>query len=215
MVADTKTTRKTFKPKTNRVKITCRKDSPESSCQPPTASPARIISLTQGQFAIVDADMYDYLSQWKWYTKKKKYTYYAVRNIGKSPNQRQVFMHHEILNCIIGKEVDHINNRGYDNRRINIRCCTHTQNNQNRHNTSPHHYKGISWNKDHKKWLVRIQHNGKAIHIGYYDNDIEAARAYDKNALELFGEFAYLNFPLASPCRSTRRPSFWSFLRRK
>ena len=52
MVADTKTTRKTFKPKTNRVISTCRKDSPESSCQPPTASPARSISFLIVVFAV-------------------------------------------------------------------------------------------------------------------------------------------------------------------
>ena len=49
--------------------------------------------------------------------------------------------------------------------------------------------------KEHKKWRCRIKINNKSIHIGCFTDEIEAAKTYDKKAAELFGEFAYLNFP--------------------
>lgn len=190
MVADTKTTRKTFKPKTNRVINTCRKDSPESSCQPPTASPARFIPLTQGYFTIVDDFNFEWLNQWKWcsQTSKSGYTY-ATRG----ENGKTIRMHRQILNCSDSEHTDHINHNTLDNRIINIRKCTIAQNQYNampRAGTSQ--YKGVY--RQHNKWHAEIVHKDKHYHLGYYNNEIKAAKAYDAKALELFGEFAYTNF---------------------
>ena len=55
-------------------------------------------------------------------------------------------------------------------------------------------YKGISWHKLSNKWQAYIRINRKKIHLGVFDNEITAAKAYDKQAKRLFGEFAYLNF---------------------
>jgi hypothetical protein len=67
-----------------------------------------------------------------------------------------------------GLEVDHINMDGLDNRRANLRICTHQENNLNkkisRNNTSG--YKGVSWDKWHKKWRSYISVNGKMIRLG-------------------------------------------------
>ena len=93
--------------------------------------------------------------------------------------------------------VDHINGNPLDNRKSNLRICTNAENQRNRgvnkNNTSG--YKGVCWAKQNKKWKARIKHNGKLIHLGYYKDKEEAARAYDKKAKELHGEYAYLNFP--------------------
>ncbi len=56
-------------------------------------------------------------------------------------------------------------------------------------------YKGVSLFGRDSKWKAQIQVDGKKRHLGYFDDKIEAAKAYDRAALELHGEFAVLNFP--------------------
>jgi len=93
--------------------------------------------------------------------------------------------------------VDHINGNPLDNRKSNLRICTHAENSNNtgprKNNTSG--YKGVYWAKRNKRWLAQITHNGKQVYIGHYKDKEEAARAYDAKAKEFQGEFAYLNFP--------------------
>lgn len=151
------------------------------------------IPLSQGQFAIVDDWNYEWLSRYKWYAKKDKYTYYAVRN-SNTKNNKLIFMHREIIKTPPNKQTDHRNGNGIDNREENIRICTGSQNNQNCHRVwGKSKFKGVSWYKRYKKWLASIGFNGKAINCGYYDSEIEAAKAYNTKAKELFGEFARLN----------------------
>ena len=106
-------------------------------------------------------------------------------------------MHRAILNAPKGLLVDHIDGNGLNNRKSNLRLCTFAQNAHNsrpRRNSSSR-YKGVCWHKLKKKWTVSIYKGGKRTYLGYYDDEIEAALAYDRKAEELFGEFAYLNFP--------------------
>jgi hypothetical protein len=106
-------------------------------------------------------------------------------------------MHRQVTNAPKGLVVDHINHNGLDNRRANLRLCTKQQNNCNsrsfRHKTS--NYKGVFKEKGSKKFRAYIRFNKKPVHIGMFELEIDAAKAYDKKAKELFGEFAYLNFP--------------------
>jgi len=91
------------------------------------------------------------------------------------------------------KELDHINHNKSDNRICNLRECTRSQ---NRANTLPHKnrkYKGIYFDKRCGKYRVQIGHNNKLYYLGRFDTPELAARAYNAKALELFGEFAYLN----------------------
>ena len=106
-----------------------------------------------------------------------------------------ISMHRIILDAPEGMYCDHKNHNGLDNRRCNLRLCTNAQNQYNRRLQTgcSSVYKGVCWNKEKKRWQAEIQFEGKAIHIGYYDYQIDAAIAYDDRALELFGEFAYLN----------------------
>lgn len=151
------------------------------------------ISLTQGKFAIVDDDDYEQLSRWKWYALKRRETFYAVR---KYKRKTMIFMHRQILQLTKGdsKETDHRNHCGLDNRKQNIRICSKSQNHQNQRprKLGMSKYKGVVWHK--KKWQVQIGHRGKEIYLGRFDNEIEAAKAYDHKAKELFGEFVYTNF---------------------
>jgi len=91
------------------------------------------------------------------------------------------------------KDIDHINQIKDDNRWSNLRECTRSQNMANTVNRSDNTsgYKGvIKWRK---KWLARTHLNGKQIHIGVFNCKHEAAKAYNKKALEIFGEFSFLN----------------------
>jgi len=118
-------------------------------------------------------------------------------------------MHRFILNAPRHKLVDHIDGNGLNNRKANLRLCNHSQNAWNRRPNSGCHskYKGVYWNKDKKKWHATISKSYKRIHLGYFDNEIEAARAYDKKAKEFFGEFAYLNFRGVAAKRPVARRS--------
>lgn len=90
---------------------------------------------------------------------------------------------------------DHINGVRNDNRRCNLRPATMSQNRINysgmRTNTSG--YKGVNRCKAEKKWRARIMTNGKRLSLGSFDDPKDAAKAYNKAALKLHGEFARLN----------------------
>jgi hypothetical protein len=166
------------------------------------AEGAKLIPLTQDKFAIVDAEDYERFREYKWYAKKGYSTYYAGSGMrffkdGKYAGVKQKLMHRLITNAPKGMMVDHINHNGLDNRKSNLRVCTREQNS---HNLRPYRggsskYKGVSRHKRDGVFEVNIRHKRKLIYLGRFKDEVEAAKAYDKKADELFGEFAFLNFP--------------------
>jgi hypothetical protein len=94
-------------------------------------------------------------------------------------------------------EIDHINHNGLDNRRQNLRVCSGYQNQYNRIKYPTSQYKGIFARKRKSgiAYVAVVKFNQKRYYAGTYDTPIEAARAYDRKARELFGEFACVNFP--------------------
>ena len=152
------------------------------------------ITLTQGFEAIVDDADYVYLSQFKWLAKNKKYA-------ARSPSRRCIsrnfiYMHRVILGLVpsSGLFADHIDGNGLNNVRSNLRTATKSQNEYNRgkraHNTSG--FKGVC--KSLNKWRAGIKFKGKYTHLGNFSSPILAAKAYDKKAKILHGEFARVNF---------------------
>lgn len=98
-------------------------------------------------------------------------------------------------------EVDHINGKGLDNRRQNLRVVTHGENMRNLRkqrtfNGEPtsSKYKGVTWHKGAGKWAAKVCFQGKTHNIGLFTDEVEAAKAYDGLAQRLFGEYAKLNF---------------------
>ena len=156
---------------------------------------SKLICLTREQVTIVDDENYEWLSQWKWYARKDgSGCYRACRGVGSPP--KHLFMHRQILKAPQSKMVDHKNHNTLDNRKRNLRLCTNTQNQQNQlvRATGTSRYKGVCLHKASCKWQAQIKINGKDCYIGIFKKEENAARAYDKKAREIFGEFAKLNF---------------------
>lgn len=150
------------------------------------------IQLSQGKVALVDDEDYERLMQWKWYTVKHRASFYAHSTLEK------LKMHRIVMNAPKGVLVDHIDGNGLNNQKKNLRLCTNSQNLINRglpsNNTIG--YKGVSSNGNTGRfWKAEIKKDDKKIYIGNYKTPEEAAKAYDRKAIELFGEFAWLNFP--------------------
>lgn len=179
-----------------RYKYRCRRGSPEPSVSNQTSPTSfSLIPLTQGKFAIVDKEDYEKLSKYNWFARKTGNNFYAVRSLylgGGRKNERNktIYMHHMIIKCSDGFEIDHINHNGLDNRKQNLRICRRWQNNGNQRKTrGTSQYKGVFWDKTRGKWVARIKHT----FLGRYDNEKEAAETYNKAAIEYWGNFAELN----------------------
>jgi len=166
----------------------------------------KTIPLTQGQFALVDADDYEKLSKYNWCALKhgnvRKY-YYASRSDSSGEKAKNIRMHREIMGAPKGLDVDHINHDTLDNRKENLRVCTRRENLRNGLGwaKSSSKYKGVAWqeirwnpSKNYvQKWIAYIQIGDKVTRLGYFEDEKKAALAYNKEAKKHFGEFTRLN----------------------
>jgi hypothetical protein len=148
--------------------------------------------LTKGKFAIVDAADYERVNAYMWYAAgSARRPYACCRHNGK-----HLSMHRFLMNPPEWMVVDHIDGNGLNNRRSNLRVCTQGQNSYNsRPRGKSSQYKGVRRDKSRNRWVVYVRCNGHSHYVGRFRDEIEAARAYDRKAYELFGEYAWLNFP--------------------
>lgn len=149
------------------------------------------IELTQGKVAMVDDEDYERLSWHRWYALLIDGTWYALTNRG----GKKILMHRVVSDAPEGVGVDHADHNGLNNQRSNLRHATVAQNCQNRKKRSDNTsgYKGVS--PQGKKWKASIKTKNKQTYLGTFSDPVDAAKAYDAKAIELFGEFAALNFP--------------------
>jgi len=154
------------------------------------------ISLTQGKFAWVDDEDFEWLNQWKWCILSGRGKLYAARHITKAGKRKVILMHRVILGLCDSKiYCDHINGFGLDNCRKNLRPCNHFQNMRNRKGErgTSSRFKGVCWHKPSGKWQANIVHLGRKLHLGLFRFQAQAARIYNFSAKKYFGEFAFLN----------------------
>jgi len=107
-------------------------------------------------------------------------------------------MHRDVLKVGEGLVIDHVNRKGLDNRKGNLRGATHSENARNRGKLKRggvSAYKGVCRCVGRKGWQARIKVDGKLLFLGYFREEVNAAKAYDAAAREYFGEFAGVNFP--------------------
>jgi hypothetical protein len=132
------------------------------------------------------------LSKYKWQVGR---TNHIVRH----ERQKRPFGGYKVVGISMANEVmqtrgikyDHINRDSFDNRRSNLRVATYSQNsaNSSKRTGTSSKYKGVIWFKRDSLWMARIC----SRHLGYFKLEIDAARAYNKAAIDMFKEFANLN----------------------
>jgi hypothetical protein len=184
------------------------------------------IQLPCGRTTIVDDDVYEWAVAFKWHSLIANNKVYVRRNLSRVGGGRRqdVCMHRQIMNAQPGQEVDHKNHDGLDNRRENLRLCTRSQNKGNRRSFKNRTgFKGVYrttvLSRKQKRqrrrekilaawcgtpitvvppnhYSARIICQGVARDLGVYKDARDAAEAYDRAALSLFGEFALTNFPV-------------------
>lgn len=155
----------------------------------------KLIPIGTG-YAIVDDDDYESLAKYHWYN-GGSHGLYAVATI----DGEIQFMHRIILGAKKPLVVDHINNSSCDNRRANLRICLQKQNAINSRKqlvakndrTTSSKYKGVYFRKDRKRWSAYVGTGKDREWLGCYATQEEAALAYNKAAIERWGEFSKPN----------------------
>lgn len=144
------------------------------------------VPLSRGKSSLIDREDAAKVMKYKWHFNGR----YAVRNAGRHPNRKTMFLHHVILPQKAGFDIDHINGDTLDNRKQNLRYATHRQNMRNRTGVAKP-IKGVSQNG--LKWRCRITTELGTIMVGNFYSPNAAAIAYNLAAKHYFGDFASLN----------------------
>lgn len=151
------------------------------------------IQLTKGQVAIVDEESLPLIAgswQAKWYPKEGRY--YAFRTLRVDGKKRGQYMHRLIAGAVGRTQfTDHRNRNTLDNRIENLRLCTPSQNAANSRQKNTGAYKGVR--RHRRSWQAQLMINEKAVPVGFFATEAEAAKAYNIAAVNHFGEFALVN----------------------
>lgn len=153
------------------------------------------IQLTKNQKVSLDKADYEEQKKYNWQAYKFDSGYYAGRSVRTPEGKKMIYMHREILKAKPNEIVDHINHITLDNRKKNLRICSHKDNIRysKKSITNTTGYKGVQRQKGSKTWIARITVNGKHIVSKGYLNIKDAAKEYNRMAIKYFGEYAYIN----------------------
>lgn len=159
------------------------------------------IDLGDGSVVVIDEDAWPRLRAHRWHIHVGHRGHkYAATNYKVAPRKfRYVRMHRMILNAEGGMDVDHINGDTLDNRLCNLRLCLHVDNTRNQRTKGSTSYKGVYLHKRIGRYVASIGAGEARKHLGYFDNPLEAAMAYDAAAVSIYGFFARTNFGGSGP----------------
>lgn len=141
----------------------------------------------KGKFTVVDDGDYEKAISHKLHVNNKGYVKLKFKN-------KDTFFHRYLLDINDERFIDHKNGNPLDNTRKNLRICDNKRNSFNKKTqTHSSKYKGVTWNKRLNRFVAQIKLN-KKTHLGCFDYELDAAKAYDKAARVYFGEFSRTNF---------------------
>jgi len=144
------------------------------------------IPLTRGKTAKVDDEDYEMLAEHTWHL-----------NGGYAANAKLGRMHRVLMQAPKGLMVDHVNGDTLDNRRVNLRVCSNSQNQANRRRArGASQFKGVTWQKRPSGrgfWKAQLVVRGDVLYLGAFNTDVDAAAAYNVAAQKHFGDYAHLN----------------------
>ena len=148
---------------------------------------------TKGESFYFDKNKLDIVKLICWHIRNDGYVCGRDCNMGKD-----VMLHNLVMPPLPDgyDRYDHINQNKQDCRCDNLRPATHALNMMNtakRNGEYTSQYKGVSWYKRDKKWEAAIRYNGDTMYLGRFISEIDAAKAYNKMAVKLYGEFASIN----------------------
>jgi hypothetical protein len=153
--------------------------------------------LPTGETVLIDDTDAAWVSEFPWRARKSHQKLYVIAWVLVDGRKTCLRLHRCVLGVLDPSIfVDHKSGDTFDNRRANLRSCTHTQNIRNQVRTQPSKsskYKGVMWSPRYEKWTGQIKADGKKYYLGVFNNEESAARAYNAAAMRLHGEFASLN----------------------
>jgi len=129
---------------------------------------------------IIDLDDLDRVKEYVWCMRPDGYVFNFT--VGR--------LHRFIINAKVGEEIDHINRIVLDNRKINLRIVTRSQNqiNKDLHCNNTTGYKNIQWDVAREKWKVYIQREGKKLIQKRFDTIADAKEFRDYIIEEVYKE---------------------------
>lgn len=145
--------------------------------------------------ALVDDEDYEEFGRWKWKLSERGYVCRCKHQRLAIPEFVTLYLHKEVIGIGPGRIVDHKDRNKLNCQRENLRPATKSRNAQNSvgQQGTTSQFKGVSWHRLSQSWLAQIRKNGTGRYLGLFDDEQDAARAYNAAARRLFGEFARLN----------------------